>query len=248
MVVVAFGGWNDAGEAATDVMELLARQSDAEQAFTLDPDDYYDYTQVRPMLIRDGVGNRHLEWLTTEVMVGSLPKRDVVLVVGPEPQRRWREFCSRLVSAFKSIKPERIVFLGAMLSDAPHRRPIQVAQDSSDYEGPTGIVGVLAQTCLEAGLPTTSLWASVPHYVADPPSPKVALALLSRLERVLDCELDPGELVSDAATWEQRVDELITDPEIAIYISELEERYDDEVTDGDQIAAEIERYLRRHNE
>ncbi len=247
MVVVAFGGWNDAGDAATDVLEHLARLSDATQAFSIDPDDYYDFTEVRPVLVRDGVGNRSLEWLTTEVMVGSLPERDLVLVVGPEPQMRWRAFCGSLISAFRTVQPERVVMLGAMLADVPHRRPIQVAEDANDYEGPSGIVGVLTQLCLEAGLPTTSLWASVPHYVAEPPSPKVSLALLQRLEVVLDCDLDPGELVEDATTWENRVDELITEPEIASYIESLEERYDDEVTDGDQIAAEFERYLRRRN-
>lgn len=247
VVVVAFGGWNDAGDAATDVLEHLAQLSDAEQAFSVDPDDYYDFTQVRPVLVRDGVGNRNLEWQTTEVLVGSLPNRDVVLVVGPEPQMRWRAFCAALVSAFRTVRPERVVLLGAMLADAPHRRPIQVVENATDYEGPTGIVGVLNQLCLEAGLPTTSLWASVPHYVSEPPSPKVTLALLQRLEDVLDSTLDPGDLPVDAATWENRVDELVTDPEIASYIESLEERYDDEVTDGDQIAAEFERYLRRRN-
>ena len=247
VVLIAFSGWNDAGEGATGVIEHLAELSDAEFAFALEPDDYYDFTENRPVLVMDGTGGRSLQWVTTEVLVGHLEGRDLVLISGPEPNFRWRDFCGRVVSALRGVRPERVLLLGAMLADSPHRRPVPIAENSTDYEGPTGIVGVLMQSCLDAGLPTTSLWASVPHYVADPPNPKVTLALLQRVEDALDLSLDAGDLPRQTAEWETRVDDLVTDPELATYIGNLEERYDDAVADGDQIAAEFERFLRRRN-
>lgn len=247
-MVAAFGGWNDAGDAATGVIDHLVELGRVEFAFELDPEDFYDYQENRPLLTREHDGTRSIQWQTTEVLVLHLEERDLVLVSGPEPNMRWRTFCQRLLSAFRSVKPERVITLGALLADSPHRRPVPVSIDDTSYEGPTGIVGVLSQTCLDAGIPVTSIWASVPHYVAEPPNPKATLALLGALEDVIDTTLEARDLTHLAGVWESRVNELADDdPDVATYISDLEERHDEEQADGDQIAAEFERYLRRRD-
>lgn len=246
VVLFAFSGWNDAGDAATGVIDHITEAYETEFSFQLDPDDYYDLTENRPVLVRQDDGERSIQWATTEVLVARLPERDLVLVNGPEPNLRWNAFCSALVSAFRSIDPVRVIAMGAMLADAPHSRPVPVSEDGTDYEGPTGIVGVLAQACRDAGLTTTSLWASVPHYVAEPPNPKATLALLQRVSEFLDVELEVRELPAMAATWEVRVTDLVAeDPDVAEYVSSLENRYDTAEATGDEIAWEFERYLRR---
>ncbi len=246
VVLFAFSGWNDAGDAATGVIDHLTDVYETEFGFQLDPDDYYDLTENRPVLVRQDNGERSVQWATTELLVAHLRDRDLVLVNGPEPNVRWRAFCGALVSAFRSIEPERVIAMGAMLADAPHSRPVPVSEDGTDYEGPTGIVGVLAQACRDAGLTTTSLWASVPHYVAEPPNPKATLALLQRVGEFIDVDLDARELPEHAATWESRVTDLVAeDPDVAEYVSTLEVRYDTAEATGDEIAYEFERYLRR---
>lgn len=261
-VVAAFGGWNDAGEAASGVIDHLVDAYSAELAFAVDPEEFYDFQVNRPTT-RLVEGERIVEWPTTEVLVAHLPERDLVLIGGPEPNYRWQEYTSRLLSMLRSVHPEIVVLLGALLTDAPHTRPVPVSGtastqeladelglEMSDYEGPTGIIGVLSYECSRAGFPVVSMWASVPHYVAEPPNPKGALALLTRLEDVLNLPLDPGELAEDAAQWVEQVNELVAeDPDISSYISALEERRDEATPtpNGDSIAAEFERYLRRRD-
>lgn len=250
VVIAAFGGWNDAGDAATGVIDHIAELTEADFAFALDPDEYYDFTQNRPVIMNTEDGRRIIEWPTVEVLVGHLPERDVVLMGGPEPSYHWSGFCAKLVSAMGTIKPERVVLLGSMLADIPHRRPIQISVNSTDYEGPTGIVGVLTQACKDAGFHVTSLWASVPHYVAEPPNPKATLALLGHVEDILDVTLEVGDLPQQAAAWEGRVNDLAADdPEVESYISTLEEHYDEEEGPAvaEQLGAEAERFLRRRN-
>ncbi|HOA89313.1 PAC2 family protein [Propioniciclava tarda] len=250
VVIAAFGGWNDAGDAATGVLDHLADLSSAELAFALDPDEFYDFTSSRPVVINGDDGRRIIEWPTVEVLVGHLPERDLVLIGGPEPNYHWSAFCAKLVSAMMSVKPEHVILLGSMLADAPHRRPVQIAMNSTEYEGPTGIVGVLTQACNNAGFEVTTLWAAVPHYVAEPPNPKATLALLGQVEDVLDATLEVRDLPQQAAAWEGRVNDLAADdPDIQTYISTLEEHYDtDEETDvAEALAAEAERFLRRRN-
>ncbi|MBP8920833.1 MAG: PAC2 family protein [Micropruina sp.] len=263
-VVAAFGGWNDAGDAASGVIDHIAALTSARLSFALDPDNYYDFQVNRPSAITTSSGERTLQWPTTEVLVASLSDRDLVLIGGPEPNIHWRGYCSALVSAIRTVKPELVVLLGAMLTDAPHSRPVPVSgtastQELADelglelsaYEGPTGIVGVLAADCAVVGLPTATLWASVPHYVAEPPNPKATLALLGRLEDLLDTPLDTGELPEQADSWETQVNDLAAeDSDISAYISALEERRDESQPEpqGEAIAAEIQRYLRRRNQ
>jgi len=262
-VVAAFGGWNDAGDAASGVIDHLADHYEARLEFSFDPEDYYDFQVNRPTARMVKPGERIIEWPTTEVLVANLPERDLVLIGGPEPNYHWRDYSNRLMSMLRTVRPEIVVLLGALLTDAPHSRPVPVAAtagstavaeelglDVSSYEGPSGIVGVLANECTTAGYPTVSLWASVPHYVAEPPNPKATLALLARLEDVLNTPLETGDLPESAATWEAQVNDLIADdPDIATYIAALEERRDEETPtpSGDSIAAEFERYLKRRN-
>ena len=259
-VVAAFGGWNDASDAATGVVDHLVDTYAAELHFAIDPEDYYDFQVNRPTT-RLVDGNRILEWPTTEVLVASLPTRDLVLIGGPEPNYHWQQFVAALLSMVRSVQPEIVVLLGSMLTDAPHTRPVPISGTAgtaklaqelglevSDYEGPTGIIGVLSAECDAVGIPVVSLWSSVPHYVAEPPNPKATLALLTQLEDVLNLPIDFGDLAEQADEWVKQVNELVSeDPDITSYISALEERRDEAAPNGETIAAEFERYLRRRD-
>ena len=261
-VVAAFGGWADAAEAASGVIDHFVEAYSAELAFAIDPEEFYDFQVNRPTT-RLVDGERIVEWPTTEVLVAHLPERDLVLIGGPEPNFHWQEYIARLLSMLRSVNPEMIVLLGAMLTDAPHTRPVPVngtatnqalaeelGLEMSDYEGPTGIIGVLSYECNRAGFPTVSMWASVPHYVAEPPNPKATLALLTRLEDVLNLPLESGDLPEEAQRWVEQVNDLVAeDPDISSYITALEERRDEATptATGESIAAEFERYLRRRD-
>lgn len=261
-LLVAFSGWNDAASAATGVVDHLADLTQAETAFGLDTEDYLDYQTSRPQWTRVEGAGRTLEWPVIEFLVAPLETRDLVLLTGPEPSYRWRAFTSAAVSVIRSIKPSVVVMLGAMPTDAPHSRPVPVNASTTDpglaertgavesqYEGPAGILGVLADA-LGSRYPVVSLWASVPHYVADPPNPKATLALLTELEDVLDVGLDHGDLPEMAASWENQIDAMAAeDPDISRYIETLVERRDAELphATGDSIAAEFQKYLRRRD-
>lgn len=261
VVIAAFEGWNDAADAATEVIEHLEMQYPSDCIFELDPEEYFDFQETRPR-VQLGFEGKELVWPTIGVSVCHLPERDLVIVSGPEPNLRWRSFTNRVVSALRSIEPEMVLLLGAMLTDSPHTRPLPVTASTNDpglaralgmtpsnYEGPTGIVGVLNEACIRAGLTTVSLWASVPHYVASPPNPKATLALLQRMEDVLDESLNLGDLPDLTKAWERGVNDLTAeDPDITEYVEALEEKTDaselpEEI--GETIANEFERYLRR---
>ena len=267
VIIAAFEGWNDAGEASSGAVNHLTTAWDTTDAGAIDPEDYYDFQVTRPMMeVTDGK-TEQLIWPTTRLSVATPDGlgRDVVLVQGIEPNMRWRAFCQELVQAFTDLGAEMVVLLGALLADSPHTRPVPVTVAASDpevaadlhaepveYKGPTGIVGVLQHACGDAGIPTVSLWASVPHYVAQPPSPKATLALLRGVEDVLDVSLPLADLPEQARAWERGVNELAEqDTEVADYVRTLEEAKD--ATDlpeasGDAIAREFERYLRRRGD
>jgi proteasome assembly chaperone (PAC2) family protein len=264
VVIAAFEGWNDAGEAASGVVRHLAETWDAAPLAALDPEDYYDFQVTRPTVELVDGQTRRISWPTTRLSLAKLPGsgRDVVLVHGIEPNMRWRAFCRDLLGIMLELGAETVVLLGALLADAPHTRPVPVTAASSDsglagrirleparYEGPTGILGVLQDTCASTGLETVSLWAAVPHYVAQPPSPKATLALLRWVEDLLDLSVPLGDLPEQARAWERGVDELAEqDSEVADYVRTLEEQKDaTELPEasGDAIAREFERYLRR---
>jgi proteasome assembly chaperone (PAC2) family protein len=267
LLIAAFEGWNDAGDAATQAVEHLEEVWDADPIAELDPEDYYDFQVNRPYVSVDEAGMREITWPQTRISVARLPgqRRDVVLVRGVEPSMRWRTYCGELLGVAVELGVEKVVTLGALLADTPHTRPVPVTGTSSDqalartlgleqsrYEGPTGIVGVLQEACRGIGVPALSVWAAVPHYVAQPPCPKAALALLRRVEDLLDLPIPLGELPEESRAWERGVDELSAeDDEIADYVRALEESRDTTElpeASGEAIAKEFERYLQRRGD
>jgi proteasome assembly chaperone (PAC2) family protein len=269
VLVAAFEGWNDAGDAATGSIEHLELVWDTQPLMAIDPDEYYDFQVNRPTVsMVDGV-TRRVSWPTTRLSVCRPPGAafDLVLVRGIEPNMRWRAFCDELLDVIRALDVRVVVTLGALLSDTPHTRPTSVTGTSYDqasavkygleksrYEGPTGIVGVLQDACVAAGIPAISFWAGVPHYVSQPPNPKATIALLHSVEEVLDVPVPLAELPQQADEWQKLVDEMAAeDDEVTDYIRNLEQR-DDEIdrgemgaTSGDAIAREFERYLRRRD-
>ena len=266
VLVAAFEGWNDAGDAATGAIEHLELTWSATPLAALDPDDYYDFQVNRPTVsLVDGV-SRRISWPTTRLSVcrPAGADFDLVLVRGIEPNMRWRGFCEELLEIMRELGVRTAVTLGALLSDSPHTRPTPVTGTSYDsasaarfgldrsrYEGPTGIVGVLQEACVSVGIPAISFWAAVPHYVAQPPNPKATIALLHRVEEVLDIAVPLGELPAQADDWQKLVNEMAAeDEDVRDYIRNLEERDDDgemREASGDAIAKEFERYLRRRD-
>ncbi|NKZ01256.1 MULTISPECIES: PAC2 family protein [Nocardiopsis] len=267
VMVAAFEGWNDAGEAASLAVEHLSREWGAYELCALAPDDYYDFQVTRPrMSVVDGVVGE-VEWPTTRVRVATPPgsERDVVLVTGPEPNMRWRSYAADLLAVARELGVTRMVMLGSLLADAPHTRPIPVTGmaspvelgaalglEATTYSGPTGIVGVVHEAFSAVGIETASLWAAIPHYVAQPPCPKASLALLAWVEDFLGARVPLGDLPEDAVAWESNVNELTAeDEDIAAYVRGLEEAKDTAdlpEASGDAIARDFERYLRRHDE
>jgi proteasome assembly chaperone (PAC2) family protein len=264
MMIAAFEGWNDAADAATAAVEHLEEVFDAHAVGAVDPDDYYDFQVNRPTVSVINDSKRRIAWPTTRISVARLPgsRRDLVLVRGLEPNMRWRGFCSELVEAVHALGIDLVATLGALLADTPHTRPVPVSGTASDpstasrlnldpsrYEGPTGIVGVFQEACTAAAIPAVSFWAAVPHYVAQPPCPKATLALLRRVEDLLDVAIPLDDLVERARSWEHQVDELAAgDSDVADYVRSLESREPEDAlpeASGDAIAAEFERYLRR---
>ena len=266
LLIAAFEGWNDAGDAATSAVEHLESVWSAVPLTELDSEDYYDYQVNRPTVAHGDDGHRIVTWPTTRISYAR-PNvgRDVVLIRGIEPNMRWKQFVQEILGVCHELGVETVVTLGALLADSPHTRPVPVTGTSSDdrvarslhlepsrYEGPTGIVGVVQDACTRAGVPALSIWAAVPHYVAQPPCPKATLALLRHVEDLLDVPIPLGDLPVDARAWERGVDELAAeDSEVADYVRSLEEAKD--LTEapeasGDAIAREFERYLRRRGD
>jgi predicted ATP-grasp superfamily ATP-dependent carboligase len=270
VMITAFEGWNDAGEAASSAMEHLELSWDAEPLGSIDPEDYYDFQVTRPLVrMAQGV-TRRIEWQTTRLSVAKLPGtgRHVVLVNGIEPNLRWRSFCGEIMEYVEKLGVTKVINLGAMLTDVPHTRPTPVrgsgydtdsakklGVEPSTYQGPTGIVGVLQSQLIEQGVPSVSYWAEVPHYVSQARVPKAAIALLMRIEEALDVEVPLGGLPDQAEEWERTVNEMAeADDEVREYVRQLEQQAEDEEeekpvdlseTSGDEIAADFERYLRR---
>lgn len=263
VMIAAFEGWNDAGNAATAVVELLVDTWDAEELDSLDAQDYYDFQVNRPFVERDEDGVRRLLWPGTTLYSATMPSgRRALLVRGLEPSFRWRDFAHELLETARGMGVREIHLLGALLADVPHTRALPATATSSservrrtlalresDYEGPSGIVGVIDSLAGDAGFEPLSLWVSVPHYIADPPSPKASLALLRELMGLLDEEFDTAVLAEEAESWEAGVSELAEEnPDVAGYVAQLEKTRDTaespEAT-GEALAREFERYLRR---
>ncbi len=268
-MVCAFQGWNDAGDAASSAVSFLASALEARRFARVDPEDFYDFQANRPSVRFGDSNRRELVWPTVEVFEAPAPRapRDLVLVQGVEPSMHWRAFSSHLVDLAEALGVQMVVSLGALLGDVPHTRPVamtgyasdpslveRLGMQSSTYEGPTGIVGVLHHACAEAGLPSASLWAAVPHYVAAAANPKAALALVRRLEGLIGVSVDVSDLESAATDYERQVGLAVqSDPDIQAFVERLEQAAEsededsspEEVPSGDILAREFQRFLRQ---
>lgn len=267
-LLVAFEGWHDAAEAATSAVKYIGEQLDVELMAAVDPEDYYDFQFSRPLVTLDPDGKRQLTWPTAELLRPSKAVSiehpefaNIYLLVGNEPARRWKTFTDEIVEFVVDAEIDQVIFLGAQLADVPHTRPISISATSqnelarntlnlerSHYEGPVGIMSVLGMAFEKLGLPTLALWASVPHYVQNAPSPKATLSMLIALERYLEVEFDHGSLADEAFTWERSIDELAEgDDDMAGYIEQLEttrDALDSEAAQGEALAQEFERFLK----
>jgi predicted ATP-grasp superfamily ATP-dependent carboligase len=269
VLVAAFRGWNDGGQGATLGGGYLARQWGAESFAEIDPENFYDFQAVRPQVSLEEGLTRKLEWPANTFLHAPIPDldRDAVILLGVEPNLRWKTYSRLVVELAQDLGVELFVTLGSLLADVPHTRPAPVSAAASDpglveelgvepsrYEGPTGIVGVLLDACRQAGIPSVSLWAAVPHYVSLAPSPRAALALSRRLGELVGTDIDLAELEQAAEEYNEQVTEAVaSDSETAAYVEELERRVDlmeaaEELPSGESLAAELTRFLREREE
>ena len=269
VAIVAFNGWSDAGEAATGaISHLLGTFGNQEILIAeFNSEEFYDYQQIRPTVFINNSEIRQLKWPNTFVYALLTPHLDFdfVLVRGPEPSFKWQSFSAQLLDLFDDLEINLVISLGALLADAPHTRPISVTGTSSNvelaerigfevsrYEGPTGILGVIQDLCQKRDLEAISLWAALPHYAASAPSPKATLALIEELSDFFEVSIPEGDLIDAAKAWEIAVTQLAEeDGEISEYVKQLEADSDDtdfEETTGEDIAKELERFLRRQGD
>jgi proteasome assembly chaperone (PAC2) family protein len=270
VMVCAFKGWNDAGEAASAAVAFIRESFEANDVASIDPEEFFDFTAVRPTVrLTEGL-TREIDWPTATVSAAPVPgaEGDLVMFQATEPSLRWRRYTDNLVATARELDVRMVITLGALLADVPHSRPVAITGLASDqalveklrfqrttYEGPTGIVGVLHQACAKAGLECASLWASVPHYVAAAPNPKVALALVRAFEGIAGVVVDAGELESAAEDYERQVSAAVaSDPEVKAFVERLESAMDEVEDDepdeqslpsADTIASDFQRFLRQ---
>jgi predicted ATP-grasp superfamily ATP-dependent carboligase len=260
-VVAAFRGWNDAGGAASLAVGYLRSVTDAERFAVIDSEPFVDYQQTRPTVSMVDGDVRHVEWPVTEVFASR--DHDLMIVLGTEPNMRWRAFSDSIVDLARRYRSELVITMGALLADTPNTRPVPVSASASDpelmsrhglvrstYEGPTGIVGVLHDSCSRAGLVSASLWAATPHYISAAPNPQAALALLERLAEIAGTPAGSAELERAASEYQLRVASAIADdPDVAGYVEQLEQAADrDDPPTGEELAADFERYLREQSD
>ena len=268
VMVAAFRGWNDGGQGASLAGGYLARAWQAEKFAEIEPEGFFDFQATRPHVTLVEGMTRRIDWPENAFFRAALPSsRDIVLLLGIEPNLRWTTFCGIVTDLARDLGVELVVTLGSLLADVPHTRAAPVTGSATDpelvtrlglqqsrYEGPTGIVGVLHDSCRGVGLASASLWAAVPHYVSLTPSPRAAKALCDRLAGLLDVPLDTSELDEAGETYAQQVSEAVAaDEETAAYVEELERRVDtiaadEELPSGDSLAAELTRFLREREQ
>jgi predicted ATP-grasp superfamily ATP-dependent carboligase len=263
VMITAFEGWSDAGDSATSAVEYLADQWDATPVASIEAEEFFDFTATRPRVELDEFDQRQIVWPTNDVSAATVAglDTDVLLLLGTEPQLRWRTFCRQVTDVAEALDVSMVITIGALLAEVPHTRPTSVMGSTSDtglatrfglrpsrYQGPTGITGVLQTACREAGLPAASIWAAVPSYVPGAPSPKATLALVQRVASMLDTSVEVDDLQLAALSYEQQLDELVReDEETMAYLSQLEERFDSDEDDfptGVSLVEEVERFLR----
>lgn len=269
-MVCAFSGWNDAGDAASNATSFLASSLEAQRFARVDSEEFYDFQSNRPTVKIDETQARVISWPRVELLEARAPRapRDLVILQGAEPSMKWRSFSKLVVDLAEALDVQLVVTLGALLADVPHSHPVpmtgfasdpglmeRLALKASTYEGPTGIVGVLHAACSQAVLPSASVWASVPHYVASATSPKATLALLRKLELLVGVSVDVSELESASEEYEHQVSLAVqSDPDIQAFVERLEQRAAEsedgelgpnELPSGDTIAREFQRFLRQ---
>ena len=274
-LIAAFEGWNDAGDAATIAARALSKRWRCQQVAGIDPEPFFDFTSARPSIGLDDRKARRISWPSNELRAGPMPAidTDVVLLIGVEPQLKWRTFCNQVIGAARMLEVERVITLGALLAEVPYSRDVQVYGANNDevmggdldlrpstYEGPTGIVGVLSSACRDAGFDTVSFWAAVPSYLPGARSPKAALALVRRVSTTLGMPVRTADLERAAKTYESEVAKIVSsDEETAEFVARLEKAWDlDQARSGRKIAlrdhpdrddpeklvAEVEEFLR----
>ncbi|MGI8729414.1 MAG: PAC2 family protein [Solirubrobacteraceae bacterium] len=268
-IVCAFSGWNDAGDAASAAVTFLGESLSAERFARIDPEDFYDFQSTRPQIGFNDDRTREITWPGIEIFAARVPRapRDLILVQGPEPSMRWRSFCQHIIDLAEALGTQLVVTMGALLADVPHSHPVSITGLASDatlverlavaettYEGPTGIVGVLHTACSDAGLPSASLWAAVPHYVAAAPNPKAALALVRKIESLVAVSVDATDLENATEDYERQVSRAVqSDPEVQAFVERLEEAAGEDTTplgpgdlpSADTIASEFQRFLKQ---
>jgi proteasome assembly chaperone (PAC2) family protein len=271
VLVAAFRGWNDGGQGATLGGGYLAKQWNAARFAEIDPEDFFDFQATRPHVsLVEGL-TRRLDWPDNGFFHAEIPgtDRDAVILLGIEPNLRWRTFTELVLDLAQDLGVEMLVTFGSLLADVPHTRPAPVTGAATDpalveelglepsrYEGPTGIVGVLHAACQVAGLPSASLWAAVPHYVAATPNPKASLALVRKLEGLVGVAVDAGELEGAAADYERQVNAAVqSDPDVQAFVERLEQVSESDPTvdpgqlpSGETIARDLQRFLRQRGE
>jgi proteasome assembly chaperone (PAC2) family protein len=271
-LVCGFKGWNDAADAASTAISFVGGALNARRFATIDPEEFYDFQATRPRITLVNGDTREIVWPAVELFEARVPRapRDLILLSGSEPSFRWRGFTQVIIELAEAIGTQLVVTLGSLLADVPHTRPVAVTGLASDpalvsrlglapssYEGPTGIVGILHAACQQAGLPSASLWAAVPHYIAATPNPKAALALVRKLEGLVGVAVDGSGLESAAGDYERQVNLAVqSDPDVQAFVERLEqassETEDDEVSgplpSGETIARDLQRFLRQRGE
>ena len=270
VLVAAFGGWNDAGDVASAAVEFIRSRFEPSEIARIELEDYLDFTETRPTARLVDSHTREIDWPATTIAAAEVPgaDNDIVVVQGPEPALRWRRYCETVVTIAQELDVRRVVTLGSLLADVPHSRPVHVTGIGSDtmlldrlgfsptsYEGPTGITGVLNYEAGRMGLPSVSLWASVPHYVAAAPNPKVALALVRAFEGAAGLAVDATDLEEAAEDYERQVNAAVaSDPEVKAFVERLESAMDEVTEDdtiepnipsADMIASDFQRFLRQ---
>lgn len=268
-LVCAFTGWNDAGDAASSALQFIGASLGATRFAQFDAEEFIDFQATRPRVRLDDNKMRRIDWPAIELYEVRTPRapRDLILLQGPEPSFRWKGFIKQVVELSEALGVQMIVTLGALLADVPHSMPVHVTGMSTDealterlqlergtYEGPTGIVGVLHAECQEAGVPSASLWAAVPHYVAAAPNPKAALALVRKLESLVGVSVDATELETASDDYERQVSLAVqSDPDVQEFVERLERAAEQEADEidpaqlpsGDLLAREFQRFLRQ---
>jgi|SRR5579884_422194 len=267
-LVCAFKGWNDAADAASTAITFIGSALSATRFATIDPEEFYDFQATRPRIKLTEGQTREIVWPAIELYEARVPRapRDLILLSGSEPSFRWRTFTKVIVDLVEAIGVQLVVTVGALLADVPHTRPTSITGLASDpalvarlglaassYEGPTGIVGILHAACQQAGVPSASLWAAVPHYIAATPNPKAALALVRKLEGLVGVAVDASELESAAGDYERQVNLAVqSDPDVQAFVERLEQAAGAEpnyepgpLPSGETIARDLQRFLRQ---